>query len=544
MTAVPGDQRVTLYWDRRAEQSFDRFLGTHDFEGYKIYRSTDPALLEPKIITDAYGIKTYRKAIFQCDLINFDLDTLWWVKGTHPADVNGVQFDMGDDTGLVHTWTDSTVQNGQTYYYAVVSYDRGLPPISIGEEGLPPTESSAIINIDDQGYVIGTDINAVVVTPNAPAAGYQPPQLTEIDHIEGPGTGSVVVEIIDPAYVKENRTYQVRFYHEGPFQTTSYSVFDMHEDPPLKLIANSPYVFIDSILIDPLLNRYEHIPQEGDLFDGMRILVESDLIALDTLESGWTETSQSNLKYRISLTSQSILYPVDYEIHFFNDWADTSSNNKPAKFKVWNATEEKWSKFFLKDFNDNGIPDEDPREYISMWETVDGIEVKTWKLLLSPPDSIDPILPGDGDIFLISTDKPFRGEYGDSSYAIMGDIFEFTTQAATIDKQQAKSGLDQIAVVPNPYMVSATWEPKSLFSTGRGARMVEFIHLPKECTIRIYTVRGYLVDTIYHSKDMSDGSEFWDLRTKEGRDIAYGLYIFHIDAPGVGETIGKFAVVK
>jgi hypothetical protein len=228
---------------------------------------------------------------------------------------------------------------------------------------------------------------------------------------------------------------------------------------------------------------------------------------------------------------------------------------------VWNVTEEKWNKFFLKDFNDNGIPDEDPREYLYMWETVAGNEVKTWRLLLSPPDPVmdttwvdnnmiiveipvDPILPVDGDIFLISTDKPFRGEYGDSSYVIMGDIFEFTTQATTIDKKQAKSVLDQIAVVPNPYMVSATWEPKSLFSTGRGARMVEFIHLPKECTIRIYTVRGYLVDTIYHSKNINDGSEFWDLRTKEGRDIAYGLYIFHIDAPGVGETIGKFAVVK
>jgi hypothetical protein len=262
------------------------------------------------------------------------------------------------------------------------------------------------------------------------------------------------------------------------------------------------------------------------------------------LESGWTETSQSNFIPRISLTSQSILYPVDYEIHFFNDWADSSSNNKPAKFKVWNVTEEKWSEFYLKDRNDNGIPDQDPQEYLYMWETVDGNEVKTWRLLLSPPDSMDPILPTDGDIFLINTFKPFRGEYGDSLDPIMGDIFEFTTQAATIDKQQAKSGLDQIAVVPNPYMVSATWEPKSLFSTGRGARMVEFIHLPKECTIRIYTVRGYLVDTIYHSKDMNDGSEFWDLRTKEGRDIAYGLYIFHIDAPGLGETIGKFAVVK
>ncbi|MCH8070227.1 MAG: hypothetical protein IID16_13325, partial [Candidatus Marinimicrobia bacterium] len=532
------------------------------FEGYKIYRSTDPALLEPKIITDAYGIKTYRKAIFQCDLINFDQDTLWWVKGTHPADVNGVLFDMGDDTGLVHTWTDSTVQNGQTYYYAVVSYDRGLPPITIGEEGLPPTESSAIININDQGFVIGTDINAVMVTPNAPAAGYQPPQLTEIDHIEGPGTGSISIEIIDPAYVKESHTYQLRFYHEGPFQTTSYSVFDMNEKPPVTLIANSPYVFIDSILIDPLLNRYKHIPPEGDLFDGMRILVENDLIALDTVKSGWTEASQSNFIPRITLTTQSILYPVEYEIHFFSNWADTSSNNKPAKFRVWNVTEEKWSKFFFKEFNDNGIPDKDPQEYIFMWETVDGIEVKTWRLLFSPPEPImdttwinadsmiidtipvAPILPVDGDIFLINTYKPFRGEYGDSLSPLMGDIYEFTTQAATIDKQQAKSGLDQIAVVPNPYVVSATWEPKSLFSTGRGARMVEFIHLPRECTIRIYTVRGYLVDTIHHNKNMDDGSEFWDLRTKDGMDIAYGLYIFHIEAPGIGETIGKFAVVK
>jgi len=361
--------------------------------------------------------------------------------------------------------------------------------------------------------------------------------------------------------VKESHTYQVRFQHEGPFQTTSYSVFDMQENPLDTLIANSPYVFIDSILIDPILNRYKHIPQEGDLFDGMRILVENDLIVLDTVKTGWTEASQSNLKYRISLTSQSILYPVDYEIEFFDATVDTSTYGSPTNFKVWNVTEEKWIEFYFRDRNDNGIPDK-AQEYIFMWETVDEIAVKTWKVVFSPPDPImdttwitldsmiivetpeDTILPAAGDIFLISTYKPFRGEYGDSLNSIMGDIFEFTTKAAMIDKQQAKSGLDQIAVVPNPYIVSATWEPKSLFSTGRGARMVEFIHLPKECTIRIYTVRGYLVDTIHHNKYIDDGSEFWDLRTKDGMEIAYGLYIFHIEAPGIGETIGKFAVVK
>ncbi|MEK9137025.1 MAG: hypothetical protein AAB393_07875, partial [Bacteroidota bacterium] len=49
LTAVAGDRKVTLYWDEVAEQSFDRFLGgipgaqARDFEGYKIFRATDPA---------------------------------------------------------------------------------------------------------------------------------------------------------------------------------------------------------------------------------------------------------------------------------------------------------------------------------------------------------------------------------------------------------------------------------------------------------------------------------------------------------------------
>ncbi len=40
--AVVGDQKVTLYWDARAEESVDRYLHEYDFEGYKIYRATDP----------------------------------------------------------------------------------------------------------------------------------------------------------------------------------------------------------------------------------------------------------------------------------------------------------------------------------------------------------------------------------------------------------------------------------------------------------------------------------------------------------------------
>jgi hypothetical protein len=36
----------------------------------------------------------------------------------------------------------------------------------------------------------------------------------------------------------------------------------------------------------------------------------------------------------------------------------------------------------------------------------------------------------------------------------------------------------------------------------------------------------------------------WNLRTRDNLDLAPGLYIFHVEAPGVDEFTGKFAVVK
>jgi hypothetical protein len=91
--------------------------------------------------------------------------------------------------------------------------------------------------------------------------------------------------------------------------------------------------------------------------------------------------------------------------------------------------------------------------------------------------------------------------------------------------------------------VSADWEYTNP-ATGQRETELQFIHLPQHCTIRIYTLSGYLVDEINHDKSVDDGSEPWDLKSKEGRDVAYGIYIYHVHAPGVGERIGKFAVIR
>src|SRR5574341_2213571 len=39
LRVAPENQKVTLYWDRLAEESRDLITGQKDFEGYRLYRS-------------------------------------------------------------------------------------------------------------------------------------------------------------------------------------------------------------------------------------------------------------------------------------------------------------------------------------------------------------------------------------------------------------------------------------------------------------------------------------------------------------------------
>ena len=101
-------------------------------------------------------------------------------------------------------------------------------------------------------------------------------------------------------------------------------------------------------------------------------------------------------------------------------------------------------------------------------------------------------------------------------------------------------------MVPNPYFAASTFEQKNTFSSGRGPREIQFRNLPAECTIRIYNIAGELVRKIHHdhSGNMEDGSESWDLLSKDNLSVSYGMYIFHVDAPELGEHVGKFAIIK
>ena len=106
-----------------------------------------------------------------------------------------------------------------------------------------------------------------------------------------------------------------------------------------------------------------------------------------------------------------------------------------------------------------------------------------------------------------------------------------------------KDDIDAIKVVPNPYVVSASWDEARIGNSpfGEPIRNLAFTHLPSPCTIRIYTVDGDLVKTIDHHDN--SGREEWNLLTSENRPVVSGIYFYHVDSE-IGEKLGRFAIIR
>jgi hypothetical protein len=151
-------------------------------------------------------------------------------------------------------------------------------------------------------------------------------------------------------------------------------------------------------------------------------------------------------------------------------------------------------------------------------------------------------------------DVLFRPQAGDTLHLVQGtrftsaDVFEFTINPATNmpseDLAQAKSKLDEIRVVPNPYIVTNLAEKRPTRIRPQQERELHFINLPARCTVRIFNVAGQLVQTLNVNNPIETDRYIWNMLTKDNLELAYGVYVYHVEAPGIGEKVGKFAVIK
>ncbi|NQT26779.1 hypothetical protein HQ585_15595 [candidate division KSB1 bacterium] len=535
LRAVAGDHRVTLYWDAVSEDSYDDFTGRNDFEGYRIYRSTDQGFNDMRDISDGKGIDTWRWPMAQ-----FDLDDNYF--GYSEVASKGVQFWLGTNTGLTHSFVDTTAMNGYQYFYAVTAYDFGAVDM-----GIAPSECAYFIALDKTGEVEAKSPNVQVVTPEAPSAGFEVARTGGMIKGETSTTDSEVdIRIAYPDEVTANdgHVYRITFndtIDNGTPSTLSFNLMDVTEN--------------DTLLKESTLF---YSSDELPIIDGFQLNFRNEIetLALNDSTTGWGESSDT-LLYPVGVRAYSysrgekLLQAADFMVVFGEVGIGTSTEYQrgndlleaiDVNFKVINMSlnEESLFAFREQDFDVEGEGIFTGYQYGRQNRSDEIIILSDsliagWQigLSISTEDTLNPTI---GDTLFARFNKPF----------LSADSMEFTLHGQHIDQVAAEVQLDDIRVVPNPYIVSNSWEPKNPYSNGRGPRELHFINLPAECTIRIFNVRGQLVEMLehQHGENLSNGTEVWDMLTKDNIDIAYGIYIYHVDAGKAGQKIGKFAVIK
>lgn len=105
-------------------------------------------------------------------------------------------------------------------------------------------------------------------------------------------------------------------------------------------------------------------------------------------------------------------------------------------------------------------------------------------------------------------------------------------KTTTASQDAITDALDLINVVPNPYYAFSEYERNRIDTR------VKITNLPDQCTVTIYNVSGKMVRQF--KKDNLVTSIDWDLKNSIGVPISSGVYIIHVEVPGIGERIIKF----
>ncbi|MCB0283638.1 MAG: hypothetical protein KDF60_13720 [Calditrichaeota bacterium] len=577
LTATAGDGKVVLTWNDVADtKTRDPFMGNvNDFQGYKIFKATDTKFSDARTITDGYGDRSVFKPVFQCDLND-------GVKGfVYYGAINGVGYNLGYDTGIVHHWVDTEVQNGRTYYYAIVAYDSGASNIGTG---ISPSENNVVVELSETdevrilengNYAIGQ--NVAVVVPHQQALGYVPPSI-DIEQREGlVGTALVEPEILANSSIKPVSEYFVVF----DVDTIVQSIGNLYKNSGLRIYKvnsessqdyslvyqESPESYSYSNLVEIDSANWAFRTNEDistDVFDGLRLRMNFKTVTAgyDYETSGWL-VGHSDITISPAPSERNI-FPWDYDIIFTdNDHSYVGRVSSTGRIYDENGTRILGSKLlFNYPFNfyvQNKSVTDSTGEYKIMdmivydtnlnsrfdWNT-DRILVgeldnqANWEGTVfsfnfnNVPDSLS--LPVADDVYRIKQNRPF---------AVTDTIKFQVNPEGLVNTNEISTSLDKIKVVPNPYIAGNAMEPAVLSPLRSQQRRLLFTHIPAKCTIKIFSVSGVLVDVIEVQNEPNNGIIHWDLKTKEGLEIAAGIYIYHVKSHVTGdERISKFAIIK
>jgi hypothetical protein len=524
-----GDGLVTLYWDDKAEYSKDSFSGEYDFEGYRVYKSKDR------------GITWEMVADF--DRIN----------------------DIGLDRGLQYSFNDTKVINGIEYWYSVTAYDRG-------DDILGSLESSKGTNPD------AINLNSVI--PVSGALGRTPVTSGTTSNI---GTGNsnylLIAKPVDDESLS-NSFYDVFFNYttrtdRGKLKTkVEAAIYDSSKTLPhsygLAFKTDRIFDIIDLTTGDVLKEDNTYIPRaypgvlysrNGGVIPGIEFRVydpnpgapldslpvkDSRLtinFSINSVKNG-NDTVLSNRPFNLSkvqATTDGVVLEMTPPPIIENISRIGGTDNFEIEFSVDDETQILNAIYLISvkskgfDLNNEGIISlsikrDTIETTISDLKNLGTFTFNGIKGLVRFPSN-DP--PSPGNIFSLTTVVPVQPN--------IRDRYRFNLYAPVINQENIKTQISNIKVVPNPYVVSSLYEPEFGELRREPLRQIQFINLPPECTIYIFTIDADLIKTLNHNS--TNGTEVWDLRTEGGREIAAGIYIYVVKTKDL-EHKERFAIIK
>jgi hypothetical protein len=526
LSGISSDTKNTLYWDDAAERSFDSFSGQYDFEGYRLYRSVD-------------------KGIHWNLLGDFDVPN-----------------DIGIDKGIQYSYNDTSVTNGFEYWYTITAYDRG-------DSLLEPLESPLGKNLDQT--------NIVSLSPFSAALGRTPVTLEAIRPI-GTGTSNYVFNIspsddlnllsgeYNLGFTYTNRTdrgvlktelsavitdssltkperYGVYFKAPNLFDFVNLTTGEnIKIDNSYNWTSNNQVISVPGAgmrvkILTPPGTPVEYRPKKGDLltlnfavvvYKNSDTLIKPRPFYFDKLQS----TSDGiifNMTKPAPIKSFSKIGGTDiFSLNF--SMADEATLKSTLYFievknRGFNSSGEGFVTIEVKDTAKGSIPVTFDTVYTLSNFSFNGLSGRIEFTSTNPPQP--------GNLFSLQSVKPKAPN--------VKDKYAFTLKAPVVNSSVVKNEMNKIRVVPNPYIVSSLYEPEFGELRMEPLRQIQFINLPSECTIHIFTIDADLVKTIEHSAQ--NGTAIWDLKTQGGREITSGMYIYVVKSKE-GEFIDRFAVIK
>lgn len=540
LVLIPGDGKITLLWDKSAEDAKDRFFPLSrallnpfyremDFEGYKVYRSKS-------------GRTTDWELLAQFDKIN----GIIFSDTTLPESVRTI----ATDKGLSYSWIDSSnIRLGFPYYYSVTAFD-------INYLGNKP---ESLVTLSLESGMMGK----AVIARTEPA-NYEKPSINlsqKTGNQKLSKSLSFELTVITPHSMKSD-TYYLQFLGPQPGTLTGYGKLPRY----IYQILNSKgdtIAPLSSIELDSIFYQKDSANLRHTVFDNVitKIVEIPDTNLLDTISSFLPV-----FEIRFKLKMDKILtqpfdqvlvfgkYPKDSlqlpELTNRSRWAYRGSNYRITFNREENAviatildldlgmeipfrrkagvepdSAEGWS------FGPTGSSDTLKPTHTAIYLPGGFINLMKGRPIGSFIDSIN-----NGDTWIVYNK--------DMTVAPVYASFEIITNPAEI-LSKTKPELN-VKVVPNPYLVRNEWERHPDF------RKLKFINLPSECKIRIYNLAGDLIRIIEHKSLLTrspgslpnqyGGTEDWDLLSEAGQKPAPGIYIFHIESPA-GNQMGKFVII-